>query len=97
MQTETANPVELTAVQPTWTDVARAVFRIGNRQMSIEDFTRTFMDLFDELEQRCPDTGYVCRNLLAAIEELHKSGFLDRAMVRRIVHDLRRGSPSDRK
>ena len=89
MNTQTTQETNTTSIEPTWTDVARAVFRTGNRQMSIDEFIVTFLRLFRELQGRCPDTSFTTRRLLDSIKELHDGGFLDGANMAAFVNELR--------
>ena len=50
MTTQTTQETNTTSIEPTWTDVARAVFRTGKRQMPIDEFIVTFLRLFRELQ-----------------------------------------------
>jgi hypothetical protein len=89
MTTQTTQETNTTSTEPTWTDVARAVFRTGKRQMPIDEFIVTFLRLFRELQQRCPDTGFTTRRLMESIKELHDGGFLDGANIASFVNELR--------
>jgi hypothetical protein len=89
MTTQTTQETNTTSIEPTWTDVARAVFRTGKRQMPIDEFIVTFLRLFRELQGRCPDTGFTTRRIMESIKELHDGGFLDGANIASFVNELR--------
>jgi hypothetical protein len=97
MTTQTTQETNTTSIEPTWTDVARAVFRTGKRQMSIDEFIVTFLRLFRELQQRCPDTGFTTRRLMESIKELHDGGFLDGANIASFVNELREWQAKQKK
>jgi hypothetical protein len=84
--TQSEKPIPL---EPTWTDVARAVFRTGERNMSLEKFTLTLLRLFGELVGRC-DAEVIGKGLQSAFEELEKNGFFDKSMR----HELDGRGPS---
>jgi hypothetical protein len=92
MTTQTTEPIKTLSIEPTWTDVCRAVFRSGKRQMSLEELVVTFLGLFRELQQRCPDTGYVTNRIVSSVKELHESGFLDGATMAAFAKELREQS-----
>ena len=89
MTTQTTQETNTTSIEPTWTDVLRAAFRTGKRQMSLEELVVTFLNLFRELQQRCPDTGYVTKRIVSSVKELHESGFLDGATMAAFAKELR--------
>lgn len=86
MTTQQANAA---SIEPTWADVARAVFRTGRRQRSIVDFVVAFRRLFQELQQRCPDPGFATRRLMESMKELQDGGFLDGADIASFVSELK--------
>jgi hypothetical protein len=75
MTTQPTQSDNTTSIEPTWTDVARAIFRSGRRQMSMKEFVDTFVRLFGNLAERCGSGDVAGPRLLAAIEELKESGF----------------------
>jgi hypothetical protein len=81
MTTKPTQSDNTTLTEPTWTDVARAVFRTGKRHMSLEEFVRTFLMLFGELADRCGADGSFAKRLYDALEELRECGFIDKAML----------------
>jgi hypothetical protein len=81
MTTQPTQSNNTTSIEPTWTDVARAIFRSGRRQMSMKEFVDTFVRLFGNLAERCGSGDVAGPRLLAAIEELKESGFLDKASL----------------
>jgi len=89
MTTQTTQETNTTSIEPTWTDVLRAAFRTGKRQMSLEELVVTFLNLFRELQQRCPDTSYVTKRIVSSVKELHESGFLDGATMAAFAKELR--------
>jgi hypothetical protein len=97
MTTQTTQETNPASIEPTWTDVVRAVFRTGKRQMPIDEFIVTFLRLFRELQQRCPDTGFTTRRLMDSIKELHDGGFLDGANIASFVHDLKEWQAKQKK
>ena len=86
-QSTETTPVEPTP-QPTWTDVARAVFRSGKRQMSLEEFVVIFFRLFGELADRCDKANVIGMALIGAFEELQESGFVDKATLYSFMQGL---------
>jgi|GEM_PF-6990314 len=89
MTTQTTENTNTVSIEPTWTDVCRAVLHTGKRQMSLEELVVTFLGLFRELQQRCPGTGYVTNRIVSSIKELHESGFLDGATMAAFAKELR--------
>ena len=86
-QSTEPTPVEPTP-QPTWTDVARAVFRSGKRQMSLEEFVVILFRLFGELTDRCDKANVIGMALIGAFEELQESGFVDKATLYSFMQGL---------
>ncbi len=88
MTTQPTQSANTTSLEPTWTDVARAVFRSGKRQMSLDEFVRIFFQLFGELAERCSPDGVFAIRLYGAFEELEECGFIDEAILAEVNKGL---------
>jgi hypothetical protein len=88
MTTQPTQSNNTTSIEPTWTDVARAIFRSGRRQMSMTEFVDTFVKLFGDLAERCGTGDVAGTHLLAAIVKLKESGFIDKASLFALGGDL---------
>ena len=65
--------------EPTWTDVSRAIFRSGRRDMPLEEYVEIFLRLFRELAMRASGAEVFSERVYGSFDELMKCGFIDSA------------------